>query len=128
MVAEDDVEARCRQATPTPTPGATPTPTPAKVATFGAKVTPGHRCGTIKVQAKVHHPVRGTSFSASAVAHFASGDVTVALRRAGKSYVALGKIPVPAGQLAGVVSVDIRIVYGGVAQTVITRSATIKVP
>jgi hypothetical protein len=116
---------------PPPTPTPTPTPTPAKVATFGAKVTPGHPCGTINVQAKVLHPVRGTSFSASAVAHFASsagGDVTVQLRRAGKSFVAVGKIRVPAGQPAGVVNVDIRIVYGGAAPVVITRSATIKVP
>ena len=80
------------------------------------------------MQAKVLHPVRGTTFSASAVAHFSSGDVTVQLRRAGKSFVALGKIRVPAGQAAGPVLVDVTIVYGGVSEPVITKSARIKAP
>jgi hypothetical protein len=98
------------------------------VATFGAKVTPGHPCGTIVVQAKVLHAVRGTSFSATAVAHFTSGDVTVKLRRAGKSFVAVGKIRVPGGQAAGPVLVDVTIVYGGVTKPVITKTSRIKAP
>lgn len=117
-------------ATPTPTPTATPspTPTPTKVASFGAKVTPGHPCGTIHVQAKVKHPARGTTFSASATAHFSTGDITVALRRAGSSFVAIGKIFVPEAQPAGNVNVDITLTYGGVAQPVITRVSRIRTP
>lgn len=80
------------------------------------------------VQAKVLHPVKGTSFSAKATAHFAGGDVTVTLKRSGKSFVAIGKIPVPAGQPAGTVKVDVVITYGGVAQTTIVKNATIKAP
>jgi hypothetical protein len=86
------------------------------------KATPSHPCGTIQVLAKVRHPVRGTSFSASATAHFASGDITVSLRRSGKSYVAHGKIPVPGGQPEGAVGVDISITYGGVTTIIKTTS------
>lgn len=74
------------------------------------------------------HPIRGTTFSASAVAHFSSGDVTIQLSRHGKSFVAGGKIKVLAGQAAGDVKVDITIVYGGVSQPVITKVARIKAP
>jgi len=100
------------------------------VAAFGARVTPGHPCGTIVVQAKVVHAVRGTTFSATAVAHFtgAGGDVTVNLRRAGKSFVAVGKIRVPADQAAGPVVVDVTIVYGGVSEPVIHKTSQIKAP
>jgi len=42
--------------------------------------------------------------------------------------VATGKIKVPAGQPAGTVVVDITITYGGTAQTVIHKNATIKAP
>jgi hypothetical protein len=100
----------------------TGTTTGARVASFFGKATPSHPCGTIQVQAKVLHPARGTSFSASATAHFVSGDVTVSLRRAGKSFVALGKIPVPSTQPAGSVGVDISIVSGGSTTTVETTS------
>jgi hypothetical protein len=99
------------------------------VALFRASVTPGHPCGTIKVFARVIHAVRGTTFSASAVAKFTGGDVTIQLRRAGKSYVALGKINVPAGYPTGTsVNVEVTISYGGVAQSKITRVATIQGP
>jgi len=90
-------------------------------------VTPGHPCGSIGVQAKVLHPNRQASFSASAVAHFTSGDVTVALRRAGKSFVAVGRIAVPAGQTAGTVNIVVTITYNGTATT-ITRTSTITAP
>jgi hypothetical protein len=98
------------------------------VAAFGARVTPGHPCGTINVQAKVLHPIRGTTFSATATAHFKSGDVTIRLRRAGKSFVGHGKIRVPADQPAGPVLVDITIVYGGVTEPVITKTSQIHRP
>ena len=80
------------------------------------------------MHAKVSHAVRGTTFSATATAHFTTGAVTITLRRAGKSYVAVGKIRVPAGQAAGSVAVDVTIVYGGVTEPVITKTATIKAP
>jgi hypothetical protein len=99
------------------------------VAAFGATVTPAHPCGTIKVHAKVLHPVRGSAFSATATATFVNGGpVTVQLRRAGKSFVAVGKIKVPAGEPAGTVVVDITITYGGAAQPVIHKSARIIAP
>jgi hypothetical protein len=91
-------------------------------------VTPGHPCGTIHVQAKVKWASKSKTFSASAVAHFIGGDVTIQLKRSGKSFVAGGKIPVPAGYAAGPVKVDITIVYGGVAQPVIPKTSTIKAP
>jgi hypothetical protein len=73
---------------------------------------------------------RSKTFSASATAQFggSAGDVTIQLRRSGKSFVAGGKIPVPAGQAAGLVPVKVIIVYGGVAQTVITKTSMILVP
>jgi len=76
----------------------------------------------------VLHPIRKTSFSAWAVAHFSSGDVRVALHRSGKSFVAHGKIAVPAGQAAGPVVVDVTIVYGGVTEPVIKETSQIKAP
>jgi hypothetical protein len=85
-------------------------------------VTPGHPCGTIQVQARVLHPTRGASFKATATAHFASGDVTIMLRRSGRSFVALGKIAVPGGQPAGKVMVDISITYGGTTTALKTAS------
>jgi hypothetical protein len=121
--------------TPTPAPGATPTPTPtpaatpAKVAKYSAKVSTGHPCGKIVVQAKVLHPVKGTAFSAKATATFVKGGaVTVNLRRTGKSFVATGKIPVPAGEPAGLVKVEIVITYAGAAQTPIAKNARITAP
>jgi hypothetical protein len=112
----------------TPTPAATPKPNK-KVTAFKAKVTPGHPCGTIHVQAKVQWANRSKTFTASAVADFGGGTkVTIQLKRTGKSFVAGGKIPVPAGQAAGPVKVEITIVYGGVAQPVITKTSIIKAP
>jgi hypothetical protein len=81
------------------------------------------------VRAKVLHPIRGTSFSVAAVAHFTpGGDVAFSLRRAGKSYSAVGKVRVPAGQTASTVNVDITITYGGVVQPKIERVSKITIP
>lgn len=91
---------------------------------LGARVTPADAGGSIHVQAKALHATRGTTFSAVAVATFASGDVTVNLRRAGRSFVAVGKIPVPADQPAGPVTVVVTITYGGV-DTPFTRTSQI---
>ncbi|HEY6014262.1 MAG TPA: hypothetical protein VIU37_09645 [Candidatus Limnocylindrales bacterium] len=79
------------------------------------------------VQAKVLHATRGTTFSATAVAHFTSGDVTLKLRRAGKSFVAVGKIRVPGDQATNV-KVEVTIVYGGVTEPVIEKPSKITLP
>jgi hypothetical protein len=80
---------------------------------FSARCTPASAGGSIKIQAMVVHGARGKTFSAVAVAPFTGGAATVNLRRAGKSYVAVGKIPVPAGQAAGPVVVSVTILYAG---------------
>ena len=54
--------------------------------------------------------------------------MTVKLRRAGKSYVAVGKIRVPGDQAAAPVLVDVTIVYGGVTEPLITKTSQIKAP
>ena len=57
--------------------------------------------------------------------HFASGDVSVDLNRHGKSFVAGGKVAVPADQPLGPVAVDVTITYGGVPNAVPTFNAQI---
>jgi hypothetical protein len=79
------------------------------------------------VRAKVLHPVKKASFSVTAVAKFTTGDVSFALRRAGKSYSAVGKVQVPAGQTATTVTVEITINYGSI-QEKITRVSRITIP
>ena len=64
----------------------------------------------------VKHPLKRTSFSATAVVHFASGDVSVDLRRAGRSFVARVRVPVAADEALGPVSVDVTITYGETVQ------------
>jgi hypothetical protein len=83
--------------------------------TLVASVTPGHDCGAIIVVARVLHGAQGAAFSATATAHFASGDVTVTLRRSGAAFVAVGKIRVPATQPAGSLHVHVLITYAGTA-------------
>jgi hypothetical protein len=52
------------------------------------------------------------------VVHFATGDVTVDLTRRGHSFVAIGKVAVPADQPAGPVAVDVTIIYNAVPYAV----------
>ena len=87
--------------------------------TFRARAGVGEQGHRMLVKAKVLHRVKGTSFSASAVIDFASGPVTVELKRAGKSYVARLRVPVAADEAIGDVPVAVTITYGGVAQPVI---------
>jgi hypothetical protein len=84
-------------------------PTPTMVARAGA----GHPGGSIHIVAKVKHPVRPNTFAAVAVAHFPTGDVAVNLRRAGRSFTAVGRVAVPDDATAGPVSIDVTISYAG---------------
>jgi hypothetical protein len=92
---------------------------------FVAKSSAGNPGGAIHLVAKAKHATRGTDFSATATVHFASGDVTVDLSRRGKSFVAGGKVAVPADQPLGPVAVDVTITYGGVPNAVPTFDAQI---
>ncbi len=96
---------------------------PTKIASCSAKVTPGHPGGSIQVRAKVLHPDRTLAFSASAVTSF-SGTTIWTLKQSGKSYVAVRKIPVPAGQIAGPVDVIVTINYVGCAAIPLTSQIT----
>lgn len=93
---------------------------------FVAKASAGAPGGHLHVMAKVKHPVRGSTFSASAVVHFASGDVTVSLNRHGKSFVAGAKVAIPADQPLGTVAVDVTITYNLVATPVPAFNAKIE--
>jgi hypothetical protein len=86
--------------------------------TFAGKASAAAQGGSLHLLAKVNHAVRGKTFSASAVVHFASGDVTVTLNQHGKSFVAGGKVAVPADQPLGPVAVDVTITYDGLPSTV----------
>ena len=97
-------------------------PAPSFVGKASAAV-PG---GALHILAKVKHAVRGTDFSAAATVHFASGDVTVDLNRRGRSFVAGGRVPVPADQPTGPVAVDVTITYGGAPNAVPTFMARIQ--
>jgi hypothetical protein len=82
----------------------------------------------LHVMAKVKHPVRGTTYRASAVVHFPSGDLSVELRRAGKSFVAHAKVPVGAEETLGPVGIDVTITYGGAPQLVSTEGTVVPAP
>lgn len=80
--------------------------------------------GAFHVQAKVLHWTRGSTFSAEVTVHFkpgdASGDVTMAMKRSGKSFVALARVPVPADQPLGPVAMDVTVTYNGTPYAVPT--------
>jgi len=84
-----------------------------RAVSYSARCTPAFAGGSIKVLARVGHAVRGRTFTATASAAFTPPTPTVNLRRAGRSFVALGRIPVPAGQAAGPVTVTVTIIYDG---------------
>jgi hypothetical protein len=85
---------------------------------LSARCTPAAAGGSIKVQARVLHAARGKTFSATATAPFTGGASTTNLRRAGRSFVAVGKLPVPVAQATGPVIVSVTIVYNGTATVV----------
>lgn len=83
--------------------------------------------GSLKVKVRVAHPAKGVAFSVRAAASLATGAVPIDLRRSGSSFVATGRIPVPATQPAGTVSVVILVRYGAttrmIVRTVLIRPA-----
>jgi hypothetical protein len=95
--------------------------------TIVARAAAGVAGGSIHVMAKVKHPVRPNTFSATAVAHFASGDVDVTLRRAGKSFTAVGRVPVPDDASPGPVTIDVTVSYAG-ADTTLTVNGKVQPP
>ena len=80
--------------------------------TFGAHAGHAAQGGSLHITARVAHPVRGTTFTATAVVHFTSGDVTVTLKRSGRSFHAGTRVPVAADATVGPVAVDVTITYG----------------
>jgi hypothetical protein len=92
---------------------------------FVAKASAAEPGGAIHLVAKAKHATRGTAFSATATVHFESGDEIVQLTRRGKSFVAGGKVAVPADQPVGPVAVDVVITYGVTANAVDTFNARI---
>ncbi len=61
------------------------------------------------------------AFAVSAVVHFSGADVTVTLKRVGRSLVALGRVPVSPGNTANPVRVDVKATLGGVTYTATGR-------
>ena len=78
--------------------------------------------GAFHVLAKVVHWTRGSTFSASVTVHFGgtTGDVTMAMKRTGRSFVAHARVPVPADQPLGPVAVDVTVTYNGTPNAVPT--------
>lgn len=87
-------------------------------AAFHARAGVAAQGGSLHVTARVGHPVRGTDFSATAVVHFTSGDVTVTLKRHGRSFHAGTRVPVAADATLGPVAVDVTITYGASVQVI----------
>ncbi len=102
-------------ADPKPVPHA-PRGTPHAVA-FSAHCSGAHPGGTIKIKAKVRHAVRGKTLTGSASAVFTGGPAAVNLNRKGHSFKLRGKLPVPASQPIGPVTVTVTIVYDGQTTT-----------
>lgn len=99
-----------------------PTVLAARPATsFVAKASAAEPGGAIHLIAKAKHATRGADFSATATVYFESGPVIVELTRRGKSFVAGGKVAVPADQPLGAVAVDVTITYGGVTYDGVTN-------
>lgn len=87
-------------------------------ATFTARANHAEQGGSLHVTAKVKHGDHKSAFSASAVVHFASGDVSVDLTRNGRSLHAHARVPVAADAAIGPVAVDVTITYGLTSQVV----------
>jgi len=94
-------------------------------ATFGARANHAQQGGALKIVAKVKHPVKRTAFSATAVVHFATGDVSIELRRAGRSFVARARVPVAVDAALGPVSIDVTINYGETIQMLLIEGVIV---
>jgi hypothetical protein len=83
---------------------------------FSVKVTRNaHPGGTLQVQV-IETPRLGTrsvKYTASAVVHYATGDVTVRMVPQGKSFVASVKVPVSVAEKPGAVGVDVTVSANG---------------
>jgi hypothetical protein len=90
-------------------------------AAFRAHAGSGAQGGSLHVSAKVLHAVRGTAFSAEAVVHFTSGDVTVTLKRAGRSFLAGARVAIPTTAAVGAVDIDVNITYGALLHSVAVK-------
>jgi len=99
----------------------------AKTATFVARSNSGEQGGNLQVRAKAKHAAKGATFTATAVVHFASGDVTVTLAQHGKSFNASTKVPVAADEALGPVTVDVAVTYNG-TDTTVTATGTVVAP
>lgn len=95
------------------------------VPAFSAHASTGHVGGSMHVSGKVLHAVRGTDFSASATVHLSTGDVTVPLKRAGKSFKAGARVAIPDGAATGLVAVDVTITYGA-SSALVTIGSKVK--
>lgn len=91
-------------------------------ASFAARVSDAAQGGAMRIRAKVTHPDHTSRFSASAVVHFASGDVRVTLKRHGRPYTAGARVAVAADESLGPVSVDVTIHYGATTHVLSVRA------
>lgn len=93
-------------------------------APFSVKADHAPQGGSLTVRANSTHSVKG-AFRATAIVHFASGDVNVVLSvkgsRHGGSGVASVKVPVSQTEQPGRVRVDVTITYRGATRTYSTR-------
>lgn len=92
---------------------------------FVARANVAEQGGTMLVKAKVKHATKRTPYSATAIIHFASGDVSVDLRRRGRSYVALVRVPVAVDEALGAVPVEVTIAYGETSQVLAAEGTVV---
>jgi len=95
---------------------------------FSVKVSRNaHPGGTLQVQV-IEAPRRGArsvKYSASALVHYETGDVSASMATRGRSFVASVKVPVSADEPDGAVSVDVTVTVNGTSQ-VLHGSGNIK--
>lgn len=88
---------------------------------LSAKVQPVGVTGSflnVRARAKVRGPRDAdAAFSATAIVHFASGDVELSLPRMGRSLVARALVPIPPDEPAGEIGVSVTVGYGDAVAT-----------
>lgn len=88
---------------------------------FSVKASRAQVGGHLDLSVKAGKSVKNPKFTATAVVHFASGDVKVELTRKGKSYEARARVRVGAKEAPGEVAVDFTITYGGLSLVLSTK-------
>jgi hypothetical protein len=88
-----------------------------RAATFRVRASSAEQGERMSITVEARHAARGTAFSATAVVHFASGDVTVTLVRKGHSSTLRARVPVSATETVGPVNVDVTVTYGTTTTT-----------